>query len=96
MNTVITSMWWIAPIASVFALIFAVYFYKKMMSANEGNETMIEIAGHVRAGAMAYLMRQYKVVIIVFVVLHFSVYVYVPHVCPAPSTQPYSLVSSSS
>ena len=40
MNTVITSMWWIAPIASVFALIFAVYFYKKMMSANEGNETM--------------------------------------------------------
>jgi K(+)-stimulated pyrophosphate-energized sodium pump len=69
MNTVITSLWWIAPIASVFALGFAVYFYKKMMSANEGNDTMIEIAGHVRAGAMAYLMRQYKVVIIVFVVL---------------------------
>jgi K(+)-stimulated pyrophosphate-energized sodium pump len=69
MNTVITSMWWIAPIASVFALLFAIYFYKKMMSANEGNATMIEIAGHVREGAMAYLMRQYKVVFIVFVVL---------------------------
>ena len=69
MNTVITSMWWIAPIASVFALLFAIYFYRKMMSANEGNATMIEIAGHVREGAMAYLMRQYKVVIIVFVVL---------------------------
>ena len=69
MNTVITSMWWIAPIASIFALLFAIYFYKKMMSANEGNATMIEIAGHVREGAMAYLMRQYKVVFIVFVVL---------------------------
>ncbi len=69
MNSVITNLWWIAPIASIFALLFAVYFYKKMMSANEGNDTMIEIAGHVRDGAMAYLMRQYKVVIIVFVVL---------------------------
>ena len=69
MNSVITNLWWIAPIASIFALGFAIYFYKKMMSANEGNEAMIEIAGHVREGAMAYLMRQYKVVIIVFVVL---------------------------
>ena len=39
-----------------------------MMSANEGNATMIEIAGYVRDGAMAYLMRQYKVVAIVFIV----------------------------
>ncbi len=69
MNSVITNLWWIAPIASIFALLFAVFFYRKMMSANEGNETMIEIAGHVREGAMAYLFRQYKVVIIVFVVL---------------------------
>ncbi len=67
--SVITGLWWIAPIASVLALLFAVYFYKKMMGANEGNETMIEIAGHVRQGAMAYLMRQYKVVALVFLVL---------------------------
>ena len=44
MNSVITNLWWIAPIASVFALIFAIFFYKKMMTASEGNETMIEIA----------------------------------------------------
>jgi len=69
MHTVITSLWWAAPVASIFALLFAIYFYKKMMAANEGNETMIEIAGHVREGAMAYLFRQYKVVVIVFVVL---------------------------
>jgi K(+)-stimulated pyrophosphate-energized sodium pump len=53
MHTVITSIWWIAPVASILALGFAIYFYKKMMSANEGNETMVEIAGHVRDGAMA-------------------------------------------
>jgi len=69
MSSVITGMWWIAPIASVLALVCSILFYKKMMAAHEGNETMIEIAGHVREGAMAYLFRQYKVVIIVFVVL---------------------------
>ena len=69
MDSVVTSIWWLAPIASFLALGFAVYFYKKMMSASEGTPKMIEIAGYVRDGAMAYLMRQYKVVIIVFVVL---------------------------
>ncbi len=58
-----------APIASLFALGFAVYFYRKMMEANEGTQVMREIAQHVREGAMAYLKRQYKVVAIVFVVL---------------------------
>ncbi|OGV34432.1 MAG: sodium-translocating pyrophosphatase [Lentisphaerae bacterium GWF2_45_14] len=62
-------IWWVAPIASILSLIFAVYFYKKMMSANEGTAKMKEIAGYVRVGAMAYLFRQYKVVSIVFAVL---------------------------
>ena len=59
----------ICVIASGLALIFAIFFYKKMMSASEGNETMITIAGHVRDGAYAYLYRQYKVVALVFFVL---------------------------
>jgi len=62
-------LFFIAPIASVIALIFAWVFYKSMMKADEGNEKMVEIAGHVREGAMAYLSRQYKVVFIVFMVL---------------------------
>ncbi len=61
--------WYIAPASSVLALIFAFYFYKKVMAAPEGNETMIEIARHVREGAYAYLFRQYSVVSLVFVVL---------------------------
>ena len=62
-------VWWIAPISSIAALMFAVYFYKKVMSAPEGNETMIEIARHVREGAYAYLFRQYAVVSVVFLIL---------------------------
>jgi K(+)-stimulated pyrophosphate-energized sodium pump len=68
-GTTTPAIWYIAPISSILALIFAVYFYKKMMSASEGNETMVTIAKHVRDGAYAYLFRQYKVVAIVFAVL---------------------------
>ncbi len=59
----------LAVACSVAALFMAIYFYKKMMSAPEGTETMIEIATHVREGAYAYLFRQYKVVTLVFAVL---------------------------
>ena len=62
-------IWWVAPLGSVLALVFAFYFYKKVMSAPPGNETMIEIARHVREGAYAYLYRQYGVVSIVFLIL---------------------------
>jgi K(+)-stimulated pyrophosphate-energized sodium pump len=47
----------------------AFFFYKKVMSEEEGTEQMINIAGHVREGAYAYLYSQYKVVFIVFVLL---------------------------
>ena len=55
--------------ASVLALSFAFYFFKSMMKADEGTDLMKKIASHVRKGAMAYLKQQYKVVIIVFVIL---------------------------
>ena len=62
-------LWWIAPIASILALLAAFIFYKKMMKADAGSAKMQEIAGFVREGAMAYLKRQYKVVFVVFVIL---------------------------
>ena len=55
--------------ASLIALGFAFYFFKQMMKEDEGTDTMKKIALHVRNGAMAYLKQQYKVVIIVFIVL---------------------------
>ncbi len=51
------SLWWAAPLASILALMVALLYYKKMMAASEGNQTMKEIAGYVREGAMAYLFR---------------------------------------
>ena len=55
--------------ASVLALTFAFIFYKQMMKEDEGTDLMKKIAAYVRKGAMAYLKQQYKVVIIVFIVL---------------------------
>ncbi|OSM06873.1 putative vacuolar-type H(+)-translocating pyrophosphatase [Magnetofaba australis IT-1] len=51
------------------ALFFAWKFYGEMLAWDEGDELMRKIAGHVRDGAMAYLRQQYKVMLLVFVVL---------------------------
>ena len=56
------ALWWIAPVASLLALAFAVFFYKTMMKDSEGTDKMKEIAQHVREGAYAYLYSQYRVV----------------------------------
>ena len=71
-ETTVSSPWtlyWIAPVGAVVALIMAYVFSRGVMAQSEGEPEMIEIAEHVRSGAMAYLKRQYKVVFVVFVVL---------------------------
>ncbi len=65
----LNNLFWLVPIGSILALGFAYYFFKQMMKADEGTDTMKKIALHVRTGAMAYLRQQYKVVGIVFVIL---------------------------
>ena len=65
----IPNVFWLVPVASIVALGMAWYFFKSMISADEGTPRMREIAKYVRDGAMAYLWQQYKVVGIVFVVL---------------------------
>ena len=65
----IPNVFWLVPIASVAALVMAWYFFRQMMKEEEGTPRMIEIAEYVRSGAMAYLRQQYKVVLIVFIVL---------------------------
>ncbi|MEG1748364.1 MAG: sodium-translocating pyrophosphatase [Tannerellaceae bacterium] len=65
----ITSIFWIIPLASLLALTFAWYFFRQMMKESEGTVSMIKIASYVREGAMSYLKQQYKVVAIVFLIL---------------------------
>nr|MBP7472115.1 sodium-translocating pyrophosphatase [Prevotella sp.] len=62
-------VFWLVPLASLVALTMAWLFFSKMKKADEGTPRMIEIAEHVRKGAMAYLKQQYKVVFLVFIVL---------------------------
>ncbi len=63
------AIWAIAFICALVALGFAIYFFRKVMEADEGNEEMIEIATHVREGAAAYIWQQYKVVTLFFIVI---------------------------
>lgn len=65
----LNNLFWLVPICSILALGFAYYFFRQMMGADEGTDTMKKIAQHVRQGAMAYLKQQYKIVIIVFAIL---------------------------
>lgn len=78
----ITTIFWIIPLASILALLFAWFFFRQMMNESEGTERMREIASFVREGAMSYLKQQYKVVASVFIllVILFSIMAYGFHV----------------
>lgn len=62
-------VFFLAPLGSVIALIFAWHFYSQMMKQSEGTARMAQIASYVRTGAMAYLKQQYRVVGLFFVAL---------------------------
>src|SRR5512133_3950230 len=62
-------LFWIVPVSALCALLFAWIFYRGMKVQEEGTDRMKEIAEYVREGAMAYLRRQYTVVIKVFIIL---------------------------
>ena len=55
--------YWI-PVFGIIALIFAIYKAMWVNKQDPGTKKMVEISGHVRDGAMAFLMREYKVLII--------------------------------
>ena len=71
-------LFWLVPVSSIVALVFAWYFYRCMKGESEGTPRMKQIAEYVRRGAMSYLKQQYKIVGIVFaaLVVLFSVMAY--------------------
>lgn len=65
----LNSIFAIVPLTSLLALTFAYVFFRQMMKSSEGTDAMKRIAQHVRTGAGAYLRQQYKIVIVVFIVI---------------------------
>ena len=58
-----------AVIAAVIGLVVAFCLAAWIGKADEGTDRMKEIAGYIREGAMAFLAREYKTMVIVVVVL---------------------------
>jgi K(+)-stimulated pyrophosphate-energized sodium pump len=57
-----SDFWAIAPsVIGAVGLLFAAFFYFRVKSLPEGDATMNRIAGYIREGAMAFLVREYKV-----------------------------------
>lgn len=55
--------------AAAFGLLVAFCLAAWIMKADEGTDRMKEIAGYIKEGAMAFLMREYKTMVIVIAVL---------------------------
>ena len=62
-------MSYIAPVAALVGLIVAFVLASWIGKADEGTDRMKEISGYIREGAMAFLKREYKTMVIVIVVL---------------------------
>ena len=76
MNT-LPILWYLAPIAAIVALITARIFYINVSKEDEGTPRMKEIAGYVKEGAMAYLSRQYKIIMYVFAIIFVLLFIMV-------------------
>jgi K(+)-stimulated pyrophosphate-energized sodium pump len=59
----------LAPISSLIALAFVLYLAKVIMKESEGSDEMSRIAEAIRAGANAYLKRQYTGVALFFAIM---------------------------
>jgi len=60
---------WLAPAVGVVALLVALFLSQWISKQSTGNERMTEISGYIHEGAMAFLKREYKTMVIVVVVL---------------------------
>lgn len=63
------TLFWIGFVGSLIALGFAFLQSRKVLSYSEGNPTMQKIAAAIRKGANAYLRRQYKSLLVFFVIM---------------------------
>ena len=58
------TLFFAAPIAGIIALLFAYYLVTKINRVEPGTKTMQEISAAIHEGAMAFLSREYKVLVV--------------------------------
>jgi len=69
MESMKASLLLIPLISGAVGLVLALWLYVRVKSQPTGNETMNRIAGYIREGAMAFLMREYKVLFVYAIVV---------------------------
>ncbi|MGI6093980.1 MAG: sodium-translocating pyrophosphatase [Lachnospiraceae bacterium] len=62
-------MLYLAPVLGILALLFALYLSRKIMKQNPGNERMKEISSFIHEGAQAFLVSEYKILVIFVAVI---------------------------
>lgn len=76
---------WAVPVISILALLFAAFLAAKVKRQEEGTDRMKEIAGAIREGARAFLMAEYKIlvifVVVLFIVIGFGVGNWITALC---------------
>jgi K(+)-stimulated pyrophosphate-energized sodium pump len=63
---------YLIPTAGLVGLLFAIFLANKVSAADPGNDRMREIAGEIHKGAMAFLTREYRTLVL-FVIILFAV-----------------------
>ncbi|MCE2503669.1 MAG: sodium-translocating pyrophosphatase [Chlorobi bacterium] len=64
-----TTILYVIPAAGILALLFAFWKASWVGKQDPGNERMVEISGYIQEGAMAFLSREYRVLVIFMVVV---------------------------
>ena len=63
------NLFWIGLVGAAIALVFALVQSRKVLRYSEGTDLMKKLAASIRKGANAYLKRQYKAVVKIFLVV---------------------------
>jgi len=63
----------VALVFSILAMLYALMLFMKIKRVQKGNKEVEEISGYIREGAMAFLSREYKILVVFVFVLFFII-----------------------
>ena len=66
----------VAPVVAVFALLYGVYLARRMLKQDAGTKEMQRISNAIRAGAEAYLVRQFRTIVWFTVILAAAIWIF--------------------